>query len=135
MAQKPVGFFTATLQTHFYSPKRAETLKMLIFVIQTFKKNYRTIHYCESLKGLDTEQSSADPSRQLHLPSLPGPLYHLNCRTLQSVLTAVAKDMEVDLSGDVPEWWPANVLFCNPRKRPRLPNGKYYHMTNIYSIA
>ena len=82
-------------------------------------------HAEEILHRLDsTSDEELQPTKKLHLPPLPGPLYHLNYRTLQSVLVDVARDLGMDWNGDVPEWWPSTVPFCNPRKPPQHPNRK-----------
>lgn len=80
-------------------------------------------HAGEILNGLNST-GTASPNQNLSLPALPGPLYHLNYRTLQSIVTAVAKDLEVHWNGEVPEWWPASVVFSNPRKLPSSSDSK-----------
>ncbi len=94
-------------------------------------------HVEEILDGLNstnTGASQSHPTKKLHLPPpLPGPFYHLNYRTLQSTLVAIAKNLGVDWSGDVPEWWPSTVLFSNRRKPPQHPNGKSILSIDHYS--
>lgn len=48
--------------------------------------------------GCDTSQPQL--TKKLHLAPL---LYHLNYRTLQSTLVAIARDLRVDWSGEIPE--------------------------------
>ena len=75
------------------------------------------------LQALDSTEKQGC-STVLQLPQLPGPLRELNARTLQSVVTAITKDLGVDWSGDLPTWWPQDVPFCKPRTVPPNYRGK-----------
>ena len=44
-------------------------------------------------------------------------MINLNSHTLQSTLTAIAKDMKIDWS-EPPQYWPADIPFVNPRAKP-----------------
>ena len=46
----------------------------------------------------------------LYLPKLPAKLDELNCRTLQSILVAIAKDLKIDWSGEKPHYWPSEII-------------------------
>ena len=59
----------------------------------------------------------------VRLPHLPGPLQDINAKTIQSVVTTIAKDLSVDWSGDAPIWWPQDIPFCKPRTIPPSHEG------------
>ena len=75
----------------------------------------------QALDSREEEQSSN--TMIVRLPHLPGPLQDLNARTLQSVVTAITKDLSVDWSGEVPTWWPQDIPFCKPRTIPPSHKG------------
>ena len=71
--------------------------------------------------------AAADPGSSttgLCLPKLPAKLDEINCRTLQSILVAIAKDMNIDWSGEKPHYWPSEIPFVNPRTVPTECKGK-----------
>lgn len=74
------------------------------------------------MQALDSgEEEQSSNTTIVHLPHLPGPLQDLNARTLQSVVTAITKDLSVDWSGE--NWWPQDIPFCKPRTIPPSHKG------------
>ena len=57
---------------------------------------------CKHNAGKAWLEESQDIGPAVHLPQLSGPLQQLNCRTLQSILTAILKDLQVDFREDAP---------------------------------
>ena len=76
------------------------------------------------LQALDSPEEQPC-NTMVHLPYLPGPLQDL--RTLQSVVTAITKELCVDWSGEVPTWWPEDIPFC---KRHTIPPSHKGTLTN-----
>jgi len=81
----------------------------------------------DAKKLMDALESSEEQSSNtiIHLAPLPAPLADLNARTLQSVLTAVIKDLGVNWNGDFPTWWPEDIPFCKPRTVPSSHKGRH----------
>ena len=69
----------------------------------------------EQLMAAIGEKEDQSSGKEIILGPLPEPLLDLNLRTLQVIVTAICKDLEVDWSGIVPQWWPKDVPFCSPR--------------------
>ena len=65
------------------------------------------------LQALDSPEEQPC-NTTVHLPHLLGPLHNLNARTLQTVVTAITKDLCVDWSGEIPTWWSEDIPFCKP---------------------
>ena len=65
-----------------------------------------------------------ESGKEIILGPVPGPLLDLNLRTLQVIVTAICKDLQVDWSEVVPQWWPKDVPFCSPRVTPTTFKGK-----------
>ena len=79
----------------------------------------------EKLMAAIGEKEDQCSGKEIILGPLPGPLLDLNLRTLQSIVIAICKDLQVDWSGVVPQWWPKDVPFCNPRVTPPTYRGTY----------
>ena len=60
------------------------------------------------------EKEDQSNGKEIILGPLPGPLLDLNLWTLQSIVIAIYKDLQVDWSRVVPQCWPKDVPFCNP---------------------
>ena len=78
-----------------------------------------------ALNSPDHEDHRDDEETQIHLPPLPAPLLQMNARTLQSVVTLIARDLHIDWAGEAPSWWPKDVLFSSPRKVPATCKGTW----------
>ena len=50
-------------------------------------------------------------------------IHNLNARTLQTVVTAITKDLCVDWSGEIPTWWSEDIPFCKPCTIPPSHKG------------
>ena len=68
----------------------------------------------EQLMAAIGEKEDQSSRKEIILGPVPGPLLDLNLRTLQVIVTAICKDLQVDWSGVVPQWWPKDVPFCSP---------------------
>lgn len=71
----------------------------------------------QSLKEPSTSARTDDGgvASKLCLPKLPRKLSALNSKTAISMLVGLAKDLSLDWTGPVPEWWPELVPFQHPR--------------------
>ena len=69
------------------------------------------------------EKEDQSSGKEIILGPLPGPLLDLNMWTLQSIVIAIRKDLQVDWSRVVTQWWPEHVPFCNPRVTPPTYRG------------
>ena len=68
----------------------------------------------EQLMAAIGEKEDQSSGKEIILGPLPGPLLDLNLWTLQVIVTAICKNLQVDWSGVVPQWWPKDVPFCSP---------------------
>ena len=54
-------------------------------------------------------------------PNPPPTLASPPARTLQSVVTLITRDLQIDWIGEPPSWWPKDVIFLTPRNPRKVP--------------
>ena len=77
----------------------------------------------EKLMAATGEKEDQSSGKEIILGPLPRPLLDLNMRTLQLIVIAICKGLQVDWSRVVTQWWPEHVPFCNPRVTPPTYRG------------
>ena len=82
----------------------------------------------EKLMAATGEKEDQSSGKEIILGPLPRPLLDLNMQTLQLIVIAICKGLQVDWSRVVTQWWPEHVPFCNPRVTP--PTYRGIHLAN-----